>query len=158
MASRSLIPPCPTHSPASPKRSCCQTRAKPSSYFVAYSLKQSHALSHPLLTFVFSLFSLLQVYAYPTAGGATTDITVKDLENGTYVGTFVPERKGPHYVVVTFKERHVDGSPYTMSISPGPVSAPHSVAEGLGLTSAIAGSTASFKIQPRDQFGEPSIE
>lgn len=53
-------------------------------------------------------------------------------------------------------EEHVAGSPYEVTVVPGPASARHTVISGPGRQAAVTGSKARFDVEARDAFGNRS--
>ena len=53
-------------------------------------------------------------------------------------------------------EEHVAGSPYEVTVVPGPASASHTVISGPGRQAAVTGSEARFDVEARDAFGNRS--
>lgn len=52
---------------------------------------------------------------------------------------------------------HVQGSPFRLAVSPGPLSASHAFLTGDGSRMATAGAGATFELQPRDAVGNPLL-
>ena len=53
-------------------------------------------------------------------------------------------------------EEHVAGSPYEITVVPGPASARYTVISGPGRQAAVTGSKAGFEVEARDAFGNRS--
>jgi len=63
---------------------------------------------------------------------------------------FVPTAAGAWPVAVMVDGEHVSGSPRTITVVPGPLSAPHSVARGASLSRALAGARSFVDVEARD--------
>ncbi|KAA0153512.1 hypothetical protein FNF31_06446 [Cafeteria roenbergensis] len=63
---------------------------------------------------------------------------------------FVPTAAGAWPVAVMVDGEHVFGSPRTITVVPGPLSAPHSVARGASLSRALAGARSFVDVEARD--------
>lgn len=76
-----------------------------------------------------------------------------DLKNGQYNCTFSTSKSGVYFVSVLCNAVDIEGSPFRISVQPGPTSAQGSTCSGPGLQGGYLGQPCSFEIQARDQFG-----
>ncbi len=79
--------------------------------------------------------------------------SVSDLKNGHYSCCFSTSRSGVYFVSVLCNAVDIEGSPFRISVQPGPTSAQGSTCTGPGLQGGYLGQPCSFEIQARDQFG-----
>ncbi|KAJ1496494.1 hypothetical protein T484DRAFT_1759846, partial [Baffinella frigidus] len=82
---------------------------------------------------------------------------VQDTNNGKYLGLCVLTQSGPYAVAITAlnpsKVRvHISGSPFSITVQPGPSRPQASSASGVGMTIATAGEWATFQMVARDNF------
>jgi hypothetical protein len=79
--------------------------------------------------------------------------TVFDLKNGHYNCCFSTSKSGVYFVSVLCNAVDIEGSPFRISVQPGPTSAQGCTCTGPGLQGGYLGQPCSFEIQSRDQFG-----
>eukprot|EP00698_Gefionella_okellyi_P016092 TRINITY_DN457_c0_g1_i1.p1 TRINITY_DN457_c0_g1~~TRINITY_DN457_c0_g1_i1.p1 ORF type:complete len:4209 (-),score=1181.95 TRINITY_DN457_c0_g1_i1:57-12683(-) len=78
--------------------------------------------------------------------------TVKDNGDGTYLCIYSNTVVGTSSFTVALGSMAVAGSPYTVTVTPGPAASAHSSASGPGLRAGIAGQMANFVVEPRDAY------
>ena len=78
---------------------------------------------------------------------------MSDLKNGHYTCCFSTSKSGVYFVSVLCNAVDIEGSPFRISVQPGPTSAQGSTCTGPGLQGGYLGQPCSFEIQARDQFG-----
>jgi hypothetical protein len=64
--------------------------------------------------------------------------------------SYTPTSSGEHRLAVTYRGRHIRGSPFDVTVSPGQAFGDTSTCTGTGLYSATAGETARFVITHKD--------
>eukprot|EP01087_Luapelamoeba_hula_P017398 TRINITY_DN547_c0_g1_i1.p1 TRINITY_DN547_c0_g1~~TRINITY_DN547_c0_g1_i1.p1 ORF type:complete len:2178 (+),score=469.78 TRINITY_DN547_c0_g1_i1:249-6782(+) len=93
--------------------------------------------------------------------GTTITPTVVDQNDGTYVVSYTPKVKGDYNIGVSVGPKGDSGagagpvkdSPFHVTVAPGEQSSSHTVAEGPGLTKAVAGEKAEFTVIAHDNSG-----
>lgn len=82
-----------------------------------------------------------------------TTFSTADPNQAQYTSTFTPSVAGTYSVNIRIKGADIEGSPAKLTVNPAVANAAKSSVYGDGLVTAIAGSTAVFKISLRDEFG-----
>ncbi|OQR98355.1 hypothetical protein ACHHYP_08722 [Achlya hypogyna] len=83
---------------------------------------------------------------------------ITDLNNGSYVATYVPRFSGAYAVAVTVAGLHVDQSPYAITVAHNIAHGPAcSITAGTGATVATTGVPAAFVVQLRDVNGNTVV-
>jgi hypothetical protein len=80
------------------------------------------------------------------------EVHVFNREDGRYQCKFATRKSGQFDVVVGSRGKTVQGSPYRIVVEAGPPCAAKCIITGNGTIEALAGTTASFTIQCRDEF------
>lgn len=82
-----------------------------------------------------------------------TTFSTADPNQAQYTSTFTPSVAGTYSVSIRIRGVDIEGSPAKLTVNPAVANAAKSSVYGYGLVTAIAGSTAVFKISLRDKFG-----
>jgi len=110
---------------------------------------------------VFLLQAADQYGRYKTSGGDMFQVTmsmdstasaaaVLDRKSGSYAVNTTTTKSGVYALRITFGGSHIQGSPYSVHIMPGKISAKHCTVHRLAV--ATAGLPATFEIRARDKF------
>jgi hypothetical protein len=78
--------------------------------------------------------------------------------DGLYQVEYMVQKAGVYGVAITLNGQQIKDSPFTLHARPGRVSAGDSTTEGGGISSFVAGSLATFYLQARDAYANPSDE
>ncbi len=90
---------------------------------------------------------------YWSQGPLNVKATVVDLKNGHYNCCFSTSKSGVYFISVLCNAVDIEGSPFRISVQPGPTNAQGTTCTGPGLQGGYLGQPCSFEIQSRDQFG-----
>jgi len=80
-----------------------------------------------------------------------TDVACTYTSAGQYDCRYTPTESGACTLHLTISGTHITGSPFSVAVSPGEISA--SYCHAIGIEDGVAGSTQSFKIQAQDANG-----
>jgi len=83
------------------------------------------------------------------------DITPADNGDGTYTCEYTPSRVGEYELRVCWRDHHIYGSPFAVSVARAPTAPSHCTAVGEGTTLARTDAVNTLIITARDQFHEP---
>ena len=91
------------------------------------------------------------VYEVNPLTNYTIDCTY--VANNTYEASYNITVAGEYQLFVFINDESVQSTPSNVTVAPGALYAPASVATGPGVTQAVSGSEANFTITAKDQFG-----
>ena len=151
------------HIAGSPFRTTVQPGATCSSQSAVSGVGASTALAGGLSTFG---ISAADCYGNAeTAGGDQWSVlltrpgvpnvigAVRDSGDGGYVATYNATIAGQWLLHVKTGGVHVEGSPFSLTVRPGPADAPTSIAVGSGKSEAIIGEVATLMVRTKDAYG-----
>lgn len=76
---------------------------------------------------------------------------------GVYKASYVPTKAGTYTLAITLRGEHIKGSPFTVTVKTGDLSATASSISVVTPISTSAGSTYQFSITAKDFFGSPIL-
>lgn len=81
-------------------------------------------------------------------------VPLEYLGNGSFMGQYTPSREGEYELHIKAYKKHIQGSPFLVTVNPAPTAPLHCVVEGPGMRLARVGVVNSFRITARNQFDE----
>lgn len=81
-------------------------------------------------------------------------VPLEYLGNGSFMGQYTPSREGEYELHIKAYKRHIQGSPFLVTVNPAPTAPLHCLVEGAGTRLACVGKVNTFRITARNQFDE----